>query len=147
MSGRTFCQRILSCSIGGSAIVKTRLTALLTLTLLVNRASHADPAIVLGSKNFTGSSVLSELAKRSLQQAGFQVEHRQGIGGAIVLWDALRQGSVAAYPDYSSAADWYFKQIGRVGNFSHPESFEHRLGHRTVRHLILVGLSLAASII
>jgi osmoprotectant transport system permease protein len=45
--------------------------------------------------------VLAELAKRSLEEAGFSVEHRQGMGGTIVLWEALRQGSIAAYPDYT----------------------------------------------
>ena len=48
--------------------------------------------------------------------------------------------------EYSSAADWYFKQFGQVGNFGRAESFEHRLVRWTVRHLMLVGLSLAAAI-
>lgn len=57
--------------------------------------------IILGSKKFTESYVLAEIAKRSLQQAGFQVEHHQGMGGTIILWEALKQGSIAAYPDYT----------------------------------------------
>ena len=57
--------------------------------------------MVLGSKQFTESIVLSEIAKQGLEKAGFQVEHRQGIGGTIVLWEALKQGSIAAYPDYT----------------------------------------------
>jgi len=48
--------------------------------------------------------------------------------------------------DYSSAADWYFKQLGEVGQFSGPESLSHRLVRWTLRHLVLVGLSLAAAI-
>ena len=59
------------------------------------------PMIVLGSKKFTESFVLAELAKRNLEDAGFNVEHRQGMGGTIILWEALRQGSIAAYPDYT----------------------------------------------
>jgi osmoprotectant transport system permease protein len=55
----------------------------------------------LGSKKFTESFVLAELAKRSLEEAGFNVEHRQGMGGTIILWEALRQGSIAAYPEYT----------------------------------------------
>ncbi len=56
---------------------------------------------MLGSKEFTESVVLAELAKRNLEDAGFEVEHRQGMGGTIILWEALRQGSIAAYPDYT----------------------------------------------
>ena len=56
---------------------------------------------MLGSKKFTESFVLTELAKRSVEGADFQVEHRQGMGGTIILWEALRQGSIAAYPEYT----------------------------------------------
>ena len=29
------------------------------------------------------------------------VDHRQGMGGTIILWEALKQGAIAAYPDYT----------------------------------------------
>ena len=78
------------------------LIALLVASLLANCAAHAaDDVIVIGSKKFTESYVLAELAKRSLLQAGFRVEHHQGMGGTIILWEALRQGSIAVYPDYT----------------------------------------------
>ena len=48
--------------------------------------------------------------------------------------------------DYSAAADAYFKQIGQANTSSQPESFWHNLARWTLRHLILVGLSLAAAI-
>lgn len=80
--------------------MKITALALLVAILLVDRAG-ASPTIVLGSKKFTESYVLSEMAKRSLQEAGFTVEHRQGMGGTIVLWEALRQGSIGAYPEYT----------------------------------------------
>ncbi len=77
------------------------LMALLAGVFLAVRASAGDATIVLGSKKFTESYVLSELGKRSLEQAGFRVEHHQGMGGTIVLWEALKQGSIAAYPEYT----------------------------------------------
>jgi len=81
--------------------VRIRLIALLAGVLLADRPSIGVPAIVLGSKKFTESFVLTELARRNLEGAGFDVEHRQGMGGTIILWEALRQGSIAAYPDYT----------------------------------------------
>jgi len=81
--------------------VKARLIVVLIGTLLVGRASFGGPSIVLGSKKFTESFVLSELAKQNLEGAGFDVEHRQGMGGTIILWEALQQGSIAAYPEYT----------------------------------------------
>ena len=66
----------------------------------VASAAMAEP-VVLGSKKFTESYVLAEIAKRSLGDAGIEAEHRQGMGGTIILWEALRTGQIAAYPEYT----------------------------------------------
>ena len=60
----------------------------------------ANP-IVIGSKKFTESYVLGEIAKRTLIDAGIPAEHRQGMGGTIILWEALRGGQIDAYPEYT----------------------------------------------
>jgi osmoprotectant transport system permease protein len=57
--------------------------------------------VVIGSKKFTESYVLGEIAKRSLSDAGIPVEHRQGMGGTIILWEALRSGQIDIYPEYT----------------------------------------------
>src|SRR5438132_758553 len=57
--------------------------------------------VVIGSKKFTESYVLGEIAKRSLIDAGISVEHRQGMGGTIILWEALRTGQIDIYPEYT----------------------------------------------
>jgi osmoprotectant transport system permease protein len=63
-------------------------------------AANAQP-VVIGSKKFTESYVLGEIAKRTLNDAGVPAEHRQGMGGTIILWQALRGGQVDAYPEYT----------------------------------------------
>jgi osmoprotectant transport system permease protein len=60
----------------------------------------AEP-ILIGSKKFTESYVLAEIAKRSFENAGLTTEHRQGMGGTIILWQALRSGQIAVYPEYT----------------------------------------------
>ena len=60
----------------------------------------ADP-VVVGSKKFTESYVLAEIAKRSLENSGVATEHRQGMGGTIILWEALRGGQISSYPEYT----------------------------------------------
>src|SRR6266704_3103093 len=69
------------------------------LAFLVNSSSAAD--VVIGSKKFTESYVLGEIAKRTLTDAGIPAEHRQGMGGTIILWEALRGGQIDAYPEYT----------------------------------------------
>jgi osmoprotectant transport system permease protein len=75
--------------------------AIVVAALFAPCMANAGDTIVLGSKKFTESFVLAEIAKRSLEEAGFQVEHRQGMGGTIILWEALKQGSITAYPEYT----------------------------------------------
>src|SRR6266478_8511558 len=60
----------------------------------------ADP-VVIGSKKFTESYVLGEIAKRTLNDANIPAEHRQGMGGTIILWQALRGAQIDAYPEYT----------------------------------------------
>ena len=45
--------------------------------------------------------MLGEIAKRTLTNAGISAEHRQGMGGTIILWQALRGGQIDAYPEYT----------------------------------------------
>lgn len=61
---------------------------------------NAQPVIV-GSKKFTESYVLGEIAKRQLNDAGIAAEQRPGMGGTIILWQALRGAQIDIYPEYT----------------------------------------------
>jgi osmoprotectant transport system permease protein len=56
---------------------------------------------LIGSKKFTESYVLAEIAKRSFENADLTTEHRQGMGGTIILWQALKGNQIAVYPEYT----------------------------------------------
>lgn len=73
---------------------------LLAALLLLAAPVYAGP-LVVGSKKFTESYVLGEIAKRALTRAGVPAEHRQGMGGTIILWEALRTGQIGVYPEYT----------------------------------------------
>jgi osmoprotectant transport system permease protein len=64
-------------------------------------AFASERAVVIGSKKFTESYVLGEIARRTLTEAGIPADHRQGMGGTIILWQALRSGQIDAYPEYT----------------------------------------------
>jgi osmoprotectant transport system substrate-binding protein/osmoprotectant transport system permease protein len=76
---------------------------LLLLFLILTGAVFSASArpVVIGSKKFTESYVLGEIARRALNDAGVAAEHRQGMGGTIILWQALRGGQIDAYPEYT----------------------------------------------
>jgi osmoprotectant transport system permease protein len=68
---------------------------------LINSSAAAADPVAIGSKKFTESYVLGEIAKRTLNDAGIPAEHRQGMGGTIILWQALRGGQIDTYPEYT----------------------------------------------
>ena len=57
--------------------------------------------VVVGSKKFTESYVLGEIAKRTFNDAGISADLRQGMGGTIIVWEALRGGQIDVYPEYT----------------------------------------------
>jgi osmoprotectant transport system permease protein len=67
---------------------------------LIHSSSAAEP-IVVGSKKFTESYVLGEIARRSLENVSVSAVHRQGMGGTIILWQALSSGQIDIYPEYT----------------------------------------------
>lgn len=82
----------------------TRLGRLLVAALLMVgsvEASHAGDVVKVGSKRFTESYVLAEIAAQTLQRAGIAAEHRQGLGNTAILEQALTSGQVDVYPEYT----------------------------------------------
>jgi osmoprotectant transport system permease protein len=61
----------------------------------------AEPEVVVGSKTFTESVVLGELIAHLARGAGAKVKHRAELGGTPVLWNALLQGAIDVYPEYT----------------------------------------------
>lgn len=56
---------------------------------------------VIGSKAFTESVILGEIATQLTKEAGFDAEHRRQLGGTRVLWSALVRGDIQCYPEYT----------------------------------------------
>ncbi len=73
---------------------------LLVLALL-SLSAPARAAIRVGSKKFTESVILGEMACQLARDAGLEVEHIRELGGTQVVWQALQGGEIDAYPDYS----------------------------------------------
>lgn len=75
------------------------LTALLAFTVLP--ASASTGPVRIGSKQFTESVILSEVARLGARQAGVPVQHLRELGGTSILWSALQHGDIDAYPEYT----------------------------------------------
>src|SRR5204862_7039363 len=56
---------------------------------------------------------LAEIARQACQSAGVHADHREGMGGTIILWEALRGGGIDVYPEYTGTiAEEILKQPG-----------------------------------
>jgi osmoprotectant transport system permease protein len=58
-------------------------------------------ALHVGSKQFTESVILAEIAVQTLRAEGIEAEHRRELGGTRVLWEALRARQIDVYPEYA----------------------------------------------
>ena len=76
------------------------LVVIATLTGASAPRAQARPFRV-GSKAFTESVVLAEVAVQLARAAGHEATHRAGLGGTRLLWDALVRGELDGYPEYT----------------------------------------------
>ncbi len=65
-------------------------------------AAADDTATVrIGSKAFTESVILAEIAAHLAENAGLEAEHTEGLGRTRLLWEALLAGQIDVYPEYT----------------------------------------------
>lgn len=67
----------------------------------VPAAQDTAPTVTIGSKAFTESVILGEIARLAAREQGIEVRHRQSLGGTRILWSALLHGDIDAYPEYT----------------------------------------------
>jgi osmoprotectant transport system permease protein len=74
---------------------------LLVVTLCISPASDASKVVRIGSKTFPESYILAEVAAQLLESRGFLVERKIGLGGTLIAFEALQEGSIDLYPEYT----------------------------------------------
>lgn len=72
-------------------------------SLAVGGCGRGD-AITVGSKNFTESVLLGEIAAQALEQAGYAVVRKLDLGGTFVCHEALVAGQIDVYVEYTGTA-------------------------------------------
>ncbi|MDE0284061.1 MAG: ABC transporter permease subunit [Gammaproteobacteria bacterium] len=59
------------------------------------------PQITVGSKNFNEGYLLGEIVAQVLELEGFAVERKFGLGGTLVCYEALVNGAIDVYVEYT----------------------------------------------
>ena len=76
-------------------------------------------AIIVGTKNFNESYLLGEIMAQLLEVEGFEVERKFGLGGTLVCYEALQNGEIDVYVEYTGTlAKVILKEQGSVPEIS-----------------------------
>lgn len=89
--------------------------ALLLAVLSAALAARAAEPVAVGSKTFTESVILGEIATLAAREAGHPVQHRRGLGGTRILWRALLEGEIDAYPEYTGTLSQEILRMPHAG--------------------------------
>ncbi|MFQ5932599.1 MAG: glycine betaine ABC transporter substrate-binding protein [Nitrospiraceae bacterium] len=79
---------------------------LLTLMLLGGGAFAADrQGVVVGSKHFNEGYILAEIMAQLLEDRGYWVARKFGLGGTLICFEALKNDEIDIYPEYSGTLE------------------------------------------
>src|SRR5262245_54100160 len=68
-------------------------------------APEPQRSIVIGCKQDVEGQVLAEIMAQLLVDRGFAVERRFSLGGTLICFEALKNGSIDVYPEYSGTIE------------------------------------------
>ncbi len=89
------------------------------LAVGINHALAAEGEVRIGSKKFTESVVLGEIAAGLVRDAGATAIHRRELGGTRVLWGALIKGEIDVYPEYTGTIAREILSQDKIENRQH----------------------------
>ncbi len=58
--------------------------------------------VVIGSKDFTEQFIIAEMYAQVLEENGFEVERKLNLGGTPIAHEAILNGDIDLYPEYTS---------------------------------------------
>ncbi len=109
----------------------------LLLALLLGAGAARAQEVNVGSKKFTEGVILGEMATQLLRSQGFEAAHREQLGGTQFLWQALLQGDIDVYAEYTGTL---LEEI-LAGRNVHPDSLEAALAAFGVRTTAPLGFN------
>jgi osmoprotectant transport system permease protein len=77
------------------------ITCALAIGLAETATAYQQEPIRVGTKVFTESVILGELASQSIEADGREAELIEQLGGTQILWNALLDGEIDVYPEYT----------------------------------------------
>ena len=105
---------------------KPLLLLLIASLLAAARLAQTTP-IRIGSKAFPESHLLAEIMAQLLEDRGFRVDRRFGLGGTIICYEGLVNREIDLYPEYSGTIEQAILKLGERVTY---EELQRRLRER-----------------
>jgi osmoprotectant transport system permease protein len=77
------------------------MTSVAFLVAIALAAGDKPPDVRIGSKVFTESVILGEMARQVIAEAGVSARHQRELGGTQILFHALEADQLDIYPEYT----------------------------------------------
>lgn len=84
----------------GSIVLPALLLLSAIVLALIAIWPRGERVVVIGAKNFSEQFILARLIGDRLEDAGYRVVYREGLGSAVIF-SALRSGDIHVYVDYA----------------------------------------------
>jgi glycine betaine/choline ABC-type transport system substrate-binding protein len=94
------CFGIASCGGGGGSST----SSVAPSNLIRPNPANAKTTITVGSKNFTEEFILGEIYAQALRAAGYRVKTDLNLGSENAALNAIKDGRISGYPEYTSTA-------------------------------------------
>lgn len=104
-----------------------RKTILITLVIVMTlfasgctqESSDKDKkeTVVIGSKLFQESYILAHMTALVLEDAGYETDVKQGLGGTFVNYEALKAGQIHTYAEYTGTAYSQILNLNQLDNW------------------------------
>src|ERR1051326_1895962 len=75
------------------------------------RVEAAARQVVIGCKDDVEGQVLAEIMAQLLEDRGYTVDRRFSLGGTLICFEALKNGSIDVYPEYSGTLERAILQL------------------------------------
>lgn len=96
----------------------------LLVVLLPSGNAIAQPDVKVGSKLFTESVIIGDITEQLLNEEGLEVVFYKQLGGTRILWNALLDGEIDLYPDYTGTI---IEEMLGGGNFKNIDELNNKL--------------------
>lgn len=104
---------------------------------VAGQAANSGGPIVVASKDFTEEFILGEMYAQLLENAGFTVERKINLGGTPVAQQALLNGEIDLYPEYTGTG---LLTVLKENVMSDPQAVYERVKSQYLQQFNLVWL-------